>query len=107
MVARHILAATVVAVLGLMTAHAHAQQSPYKISGKCGDLPKVELHTADGYCVGLVTAGLKFPRGLLPLDDGRLLVTEMIGWGSPNGRVDLLTPDGQGHYTKKELVRHL
>jgi glucose/arabinose dehydrogenase len=107
MTARHFLAAAVVAVLGLTSADARAQQGPYRISGRCGDLPRVDLHTADGYCVGLVTAGLKFPRGLLPLDDGRLLVTEMIGWGSPNGRVDLLTPDGHGHYTKKELVRHL
>jgi glucose/arabinose dehydrogenase len=101
------LAAAAFGLLILAASPAIAQQSPYRLSGRCGDLPKVDLHTADGYCVGLVAAGLKFPRGVLPLADGRLLVSEMIGWGSPNGRIDLLTPDGQGHYAKKELVRHL
>lgn len=102
-----LLAATACIGLWLLTSAAYAQQSPYKITGKCGDLPKVDLHTPEGYCVGLAATGLKFPRGLLPLSDGRLLVSEMIGWGSPNGRIDVLTPDGQGHYVKKELARHL
>jgi len=93
------LAAALAAMaLSLLSSRAEAQQGPYHVAGRCGDLPKIaDVKTADGYCLGLVTAGLKFPRGLLPLNDGRLLVSEMIGWGSPNGRIDLMTPDGQGH----------
>jgi len=101
-----ILAALAVAVVFIATGAA-AQQGPYKISGTCGGLPEVALKTAPGYCVGLVASGLKFPRGVLPLDGGRVLVTEMIGWGSPNGRVALLTPDGKGNYTKKVVLGHL
>jgi len=103
-----LLAASAAIVLSVLARDAEAQQGPYHLSGRCGDLPKVvDLQTADGTCVGLVAAGLKFPRGLLPLGDGRLLVSEMIGWGSPNGRVDAITPDSLGHYGKQELVRHL
>jgi glucose/arabinose dehydrogenase len=87
--------------------HAQAEGNLYRISGTCGDLPKVVLHTAPGYCIGLVADGLKFPRGILPLEDGRVLVAEMVGWGSPNGRIDVLAPDGKGHYAKTVWVKGL
>lgn len=102
-----VVAATLLVALLLGGRTAEAQQRPYRVSGECAGLPKLVLHTAEGYCVGLVASGLKFPRGILPLADGRLLVSEMVGWGSSNGRIDLLIPDGQGHYGKQELVRHL
>jgi glucose/arabinose dehydrogenase len=86
---------------------ASAQDGPYAVSGSCGGLPKIEIRTAAGYCVGLVAAGLKFPRGVLPLKDGTVLVAEMIGWGSPNGRITALVPDGKGGYARKPLVKKL
>jgi glucose/arabinose dehydrogenase len=79
---------------------ARAESAPYHVSGTCGGLPKVALDVAPGYCIGLVAEGLKFPRGILPLADGRVLVAEMVGWGSPNGRLDALVPDGKGRYAK-------
>lgn len=93
---------------GLLLADAAlADKAVYKTAGLCGGLPKIEVKTAPGYCLGLVASGLKFPRGLLPLDDGRILVAEMAGWGSARGRVTVLTPDGKGSYAKTELLRGL
>jgi glucose/arabinose dehydrogenase len=97
------------AALALSCASSQAQQKgPYAVSGRCADLPKVSgIRTAPGLCVGLVASGLKFPRGVLPLKDGRLLVAEMIGWGTKNGRVTQLTPDGKGGYAKKQILKGL
>jgi glucose/arabinose dehydrogenase len=95
---------------GLTTAGASAfaqQEGPYSVSGTCGGLPKVALHTASGICVGLVAAGLKFPRGVVPLKDGTVLVAEMIGWGSKSGRITALVPDGKGHYAKQQILKGL
>ena len=104
---RALTALTIASAFVFLNVPAFAQQAPYQVSGKCGGLPKVALHTAPGFCVGLVAAGLKFPRGLLPLKDGTVLVAEMIGWGSPNGRITALVPDGKGRYAKKPLLLHL
>lgn len=82
-------------------------QGPYPVSGICGGLPKVTLHTAPGFCVGLVATGLKFPRGVLPLEDGTVLVAEMIGWGAKSGRITALVPDRKGRYAKKPLLKGL
>jgi glucose/arabinose dehydrogenase len=101
-------ALVIAAALALPCAPARAdQQGPYPVSGTCGGLPKVAVHTAPGLCVGLVASGLKFPRGVLPLKDGTVLVAEMIGWGSKNGRITALTPDGKGGYTKKLILKGL
>jgi glucose/arabinose dehydrogenase len=91
-------------LLGLATP---SLAGPYKTDGLCGGLPRLTVVTAAGTCVGLLADGLKFPRGLLPLADGRILVAEMIGWGSPNGRVTALVPDGTGRYAKQILVKKL
>lgn len=98
----------IVAGLTAATVPASAeQQAPYSTSGTCGGLPKIALHTAPGTCIGLVASGLKFPRGVLPLKDGKVLVAEMIGWGTKNGRVTLLTPDAKGGYAKKQILKGL
>ena len=96
-----------VAVCAVSWVPASAKDNPYTVSGTCGGLPKIAVQTAPGFCVGLVTSGLKFPRGVLPLEDGTVLVAEMIGWGSPNGRVTALIPDGKGGYAKKPVLRKL
>ena len=96
-----------VAAAAVISAPAGAQPGIYQTSGTCGGLPKLELHTAPGFCIGLVSTGLKFPRGLLPLKDGTVLVAEMIGWGSKNGRITALVPDGKGNYAKKQILKQL
>jgi len=83
------------------------QQGPYPLSGTCDGLRKVALQTAPGTCIGLVAAGLKFPRGVLPLKNGTVLVAEMMGWGTKNGRITALTPDGKGGYARKQVLKGL
>jgi glucose/arabinose dehydrogenase len=101
-------ALVIASALALSFVPAHAdQQKPYSVSGSCGGLPKIAVHTAPGICVGLVASGLKFPRGVLPLKDGTVLVAEMIGWGSRNGRITALAPDGKGGYSKKQILKGL
>jgi len=105
---RFLLTSALVAVLAATAVPASAkQQGQYATSGSCGGLPKVSIHTAPGFCIGLVAQGLKFPRGVLPLKDGTLLVVEMTGWGTKNGRVTALIPDGKGGYAKKSLLKGL
>ena len=101
------IALAIVAALAVPCVAVAQEQGPYPVSGTCGGLPKVSLHTAPGYCIGLVAFGLKFPRGVLPLKDGRVLVAEMIGWGTKNGRITALVPDGKGGYAKKQLLKGL
>jgi glucose/arabinose dehydrogenase len=101
-------ALVIASALALSFVPAHAdQQKPYSVSGSCGGLPKIAVHTAPGICVGLVASGLKFPRGVLPLKDGTVLVAEMIGWGSRNGRITALAPNGKGGYSKKQILKGL
>jgi glucose/arabinose dehydrogenase len=102
------IALAILAALAVPCAPALAeQQGPYSVSGSCGGLPKSDVHTAPGLCVGLVASGLKFPRGVLPLKNGTVLVAEMIGWGTKNGRITALTPDGKGGYAKKQILKGL
>jgi len=100
-------AVAIAALLSAISLNASAAPPQYPTSGTCGGLPKLEIHTAAGYCLGLVAADLKFPRGVLPLKNGTVLVVEMIGWGSSNGRITALAPDGKGHYAKKTVFKGL
>jgi glucose/arabinose dehydrogenase len=105
---RLLLTSAIAAAFALAIPPASAgPQDPYAVSGTCGGLPKVTLHTAPGFCVGLVATGLKFPRGVLPLKDGTVLVAEMIGWGAKSGRITALVPDGKGRYAKKQILKGL
>lgn len=83
-----------------------AAAQPYRTAGVCGGLPRVPLATAPGHCVGLVAAGLKFPRGVLPLADGRVLVAEMGSWEPRRGAVVALVPQDKG-YRRVVLVDRL
>jgi hypothetical protein len=75
-----------------------AQAKPYVTRGTCGGLPRVQIKTAPGFCVGLVMQGAMFtmPRVPLALPDGSVLVSDMGGWGPGNGRVHRLTRQGSG-----------
>jgi glucose/arabinose dehydrogenase len=81
------LAATVLA-------STYSYANPYKTSGVCDGLPRVVLQTAQGFCIGLVASGLRYPRGVLPLPDGRLIVAEMGNWNARRGALVELVPDG-------------
>lgn len=45
----------------------------------CGGLPRLNVVTPSGFCVGIVAQGLSTPRGVLPLSNGDVLVTELFG----------------------------
>lgn len=61
-------------------------------AASCGDFPALNVKTPEGYCVAVVQKNLKFPRGVLALKDGTVLVVEMGGWGSKLGGVAQITP---------------
>lgn len=61
-------------------------------AAQCGSFPALNVKTPEGYCVAIVQKNLKFPRGVLALSDGRVLVVEMGGWGAKLGGVALWAP---------------
>ena len=72
----------------------------YKSIGQCGDFPRVSAPTPKWACVGIVAGpqhGLKMPREVLPLKDGSILVTDMVGWKRA-GKLWRLTRDVNGKY---------
>jgi glucose/arabinose dehydrogenase len=81
-----------------------ANKSPYQPAGSCGGLPRLQVMTAPGYCLGLVAEGFKFPRGLLVLPDGDLLVADMVGWNVKKGTVTRLHHAADGRYSRLLLV---
>lgn len=84
-----------------------ANKGPYHPAGICGDLPRLQVTTAPGYCLGLFAEGFKFPRGLLALPDGDLLVADMVGWGVKKGTVTRLHRTADGKLTRTLLVNGL
>jgi len=84
-----------------------ANKGPYHTQGTCGGLPRVQVQTAPGYCLGLYAEGFKFPRGLLVLDQGDLLVADMVGWDVKRGSVTRLHRNDDGTLTRTVLVEKL
>lgn len=72
------------------SASAAEQASPYVLAGRCAGLPKISVTTPRGVCVGLLAFGFKFPRGVLPLDNGDVMVVDMGGWTPKRGSLWLL-----------------
>jgi len=83
-------------------AHA-AEQNPYTTDGTCAGLPKLPVTTPAGVCVGLVAAGFKFPRGILPLDNDELLVVDMGGWAANRGVLWRLKRNAAGYERERVL----
>jgi len=79
----------------------------YHTKGSCGGLPRLQVETAPGFCLGLYAQGFKFPRGLLVLDRGDLLVADMVGWGVARGTVTRLHRNDDGNVTRTVLVDKL
>jgi glucose/arabinose dehydrogenase len=84
-----------------------ASKGPYHTQGTCGGLPRLQVQTAPGYCLGLYAEGFKFPRGLLVLDQGDLLVADMVGWDVKRGSVTRLHRNDDGTLTRTVLVEKL
>jgi len=91
----HVLFSLTVAV-GLVLGGAQAEaQTParvYSVSGDCGGKPATTVRMAPGLCLGLVWQGAgaegpRMPRGLMPLEGGDWLVTDLGGWEAGKGAV--------------------
>lgn len=80
--------------------------SRYITSGLCGSVPAVALRVAKGFCVGLAATGLGLPRGVLPLADGRVLVTDLGRWDAATGRLLILIPK-PGSYESRPILKGL
>ncbi|GAA0761690.1 PQQ-dependent sugar dehydrogenase [Ideonella azotifigens] len=80
----------------------------YAVSGSCAGHPAVtSLKMAPGFCVGLVASDLGAPRGVLPLPDGRVLVTDRGPWDGQRGRLLALSFGEQGEVQLKVLLSKL
>ncbi|WP_374243440.1 sorbosone dehydrogenase family protein [Zoogloea sp.] len=90
--------------LAVTAPHAAGKGDGYATSGDCGGLPAVPLKVAKGFCVGLAATKLGFPRGVLPLADGRVLVADLGRWDAPRGRLLQLTPRPGGFDVKPLLT---
>ena len=82
------------AALALMasqgTALAGAFGSDYEGSGTCGGYPKADIATPPWLCAAIVAGpdqGLKFPRDVLELAPGHVLVSDMGGFKPGLGRI--------------------
>ncbi len=82
---------------------AQSSKVVYPSSGTCAGLPKADLGTPAGFCVGVVAQDFKFPRGIAPLPNGDLLVADLGGWTNNKGSVWLLRPSTAG-YSKTRLL---
>jgi glucose/arabinose dehydrogenase len=75
-------------------------------SADCDGLPRLDVATAPGFCLGLVADRLKAPRGLAVLPGGDIVVADMGGWEPGRGRVWLLRRAAHA-YTKTMLFDRL
>ena len=79
-------------------------KNPYPSVGVCDGLPKVNVKTIAGTCVGVVASDLKMPRGVLPLSDSDVLITEMGSWEKKHGRVSRLSLQSDGRFVRTTLL---
>ncbi|SHH72319.1 sorbosone dehydrogenase family protein [Massilia sp. CF038] len=63
----------------------------------CGGLARLDVTTPPGFCVGIVAQKLNYPRGILPMPNGDLVVTEMGGWTKGHGMVSLFKRTGDSY----------
>ncbi|HEX8436113.1 PQQ-dependent sugar dehydrogenase [Archangium sp.] len=98
--------------LGLLLAFlplgARAQTGKYTSAGDCDGLPRIEVSTPRGVCVGVVADGFRFPRTVTSLADGSLIVVDMGGWVPKRGSLWRLSPDPATHtYVKRKVLERL
>lgn len=81
--------------LSLLASGAHAEiksLSGYTFDSEslCGGHPKVALETGEGTCIGLAASvedGLKRPRRIISVGEGKFVITDMYGWVADKGIV--------------------
>ncbi|WP_051504390.1 PQQ-dependent sugar dehydrogenase [Sphingomonas jaspsi] len=78
-------------VLLLLLAALLSSEAPYAADGRCDGYPRVSLLTSKGSCVGLVAAGLGFPRGVAAVGED-LFITDLGSWEPGHGRLLRLSP---------------
>ncbi|MGN6115684.1 MAG: PQQ-dependent sugar dehydrogenase [Nitrobacter sp.] len=70
--------------------------------------PAVRIGMRDGFCAGLVASqqdGLAFPRSILQIPgSGKFVIADMVGFGSPNGKLLLLDPAQPAGHRVRELI---
>lgn len=81
-------------------------KAPYVTVGNCDGLPRIDVTTPEGFCVGLVAQDMAYPRGVLPLKNGDLLVADLGGWIENRGSVWRLKKTASG-YQKHRLLEKL
>lgn len=81
-----------------------AARGAYATDGECDGFPRVSLVTPVGLCVGLVAAGLGFPRGVAVIDND-IYVVDMGGWEPGRGR--LLRLRERGHAVPEVILQGL
>jgi len=84
----------------------------YATAGDCGGRPSTLVRMAEGYCLGLVWRraggeGPRMPRGLLQLDDGDWLVTDLGSWDPGRGALWRMTAAEDGAVRWTRLIRGL
>ena len=80
-------------LLTVLCSCAAAAANGYATQGLCGGLPKVQLQTPPGLCVGLVGEHLGFARGIAEIGHD-IYVLDMGGWREGHGRLLRLGHDG-------------
>jgi glucose/arabinose dehydrogenase len=79
-------------------------EEAYTTEGSCDGLPRLKnLKTPPGVCVGVVSTGFTFARGIAQLDSGDFVVAEMGGWAKDRGGVWLLRRKDDKTFAKTKL----
>lgn len=78
-------------------------EADYTSSGLCNGLPKLNLKTPAGMCVGIVAEGITFARGMTQLPNGDVIVASMGGWALNKGSIWRIRKGADGKYTKTQV----
>jgi glucose/arabinose dehydrogenase len=79
-------------------------EEAYTTGGECDGLPKLKnLKTPAGVCVGVVSTGYKYARGIAQLESGDFVLAEMGGWALDRGGVWLLRRKDDKTFAKTRL----
>lgn len=109
-------AASLSLVAAAATADAAAAQTAsrrqYGVEGACAGTPATTVRMAPGYCMGLVWQGAgvegpQMPRGLMQLENGDWLVTDLGAWTAGRGAVWRLSVARDGSANWRRLARGL